>query len=67
MDELWKIKEQIAEESGYDMDKVFALIKKMEQSARGNIVNLSSSYKNQIGKSRPGRMNSDKGIGGKKP
>lgn len=45
MDELWKIKEQLAEENGYDMDKLAALVKEQERSATEEVVNLSASRK----------------------
>jgi predicted DNA-binding ribbon-helix-helix protein len=45
LEELWKIKDQIAEENGYDMDKLAAQVKEQERSATAEVVNLSASRK----------------------
>lgn len=43
LDELWKIKDQMAEDAQYDMAKLVAQIKEQERSAKAKVVDLSAS------------------------
>ena len=45
LEELWKIKDQVAFEHGYDIHKLANELRKKEKDAKASIVDLSLPYK----------------------
>lgn len=43
LEELWKIKDQMAEDAHYDMTKLVAYLKEQERSAKAEVVNLAAT------------------------
>ncbi len=41
LEEIWRVKDQIASENDYDIDKIAALLQEKEKTNQANLVDLS--------------------------
>ncbi|MBC8553860.1 MAG: hypothetical protein H8D23_29975 [Candidatus Brocadiales bacterium] len=54
MEELWKVKDQVASEHGYDIHRLVNELREKEKDAKVSIVDLSLPHKLSKEKSGPG-------------
>jgi len=54
LEELWKVKDQVAHEYGYDVEKLAKELRKKEKEVKSSVIDLTLQTKSVAAESRSG-------------